>query len=79
MVDKADEKRKSGKPLEGAGAPDGNEIEITSRMIEVGVDVYLSHCPDTGSGDELDRAMVREIFAAMQAARPAPVHEARLS
>ena len=47
------------------------EIEVTAEMIEVGVRVYLEHCPDSGVGDRLDRKMIAEIFAGMTAARPA--------
>lgn len=39
--------------------------QITSTMIDAGVEVYLRHCPDTGFGDRVDRQMVREIFDAM--------------
>ncbi|MGA8690692.1 MAG: hypothetical protein WB662_12505 [Methyloceanibacter sp.] len=49
-----------------AGAPDQLEgVEITPKMIEAGVDVYLQHCPDTGAGDVLDCEMVKEIYLAM--------------
>jgi hypothetical protein len=44
----------------GTGAP--GEIEITPEMIEAGVSIYLGHCPDTGTGDVMDRKMIAEIF-----------------
>lgn len=40
--------------------------EVTPEMIDAGVASYLEWCPDSGCGDEVDRRMVADIFAAMQ-------------
>ncbi|MEA2976218.1 MAG: hypothetical protein QOF19_1738 [Alphaproteobacteria bacterium] len=55
----------SAHPYGGAGAP---EIEATTEMVDAGVEQFLRDYPETGTGDELDRRMVRRIFEAMTAA-----------
>lgn len=34
-------------------------------MIDAGVEQFLREYPETGTGDELDRRMVRRIYVAM--------------
>ena len=41
---------------------------ITPDMVDAGIKQFLRDYPETGTGDELDRRMVRRIFAAMAGA-----------
>jgi hypothetical protein len=45
--------------------------EITHEMIDAGIDVLLQHCPDTATGDAVDRLMVAEIYKAIAGQAPA--------
>ena len=46
------------------------QIEVTPEMIEAGIQVYLEWCPNSGTGDRVDRKMIVEIFGAMVCANP---------
>lgn len=49
---------------------------ITDAMIDAGMRVLLEHCPDSATGDAVDRLMLREIYKAMaslEAGREVPL------
>jgi hypothetical protein len=48
------------------GQADAESIEVTEEMIEAGLAVLVARCPDTATGDHLDREMVADIFVAME-------------
>jgi hypothetical protein len=43
--------------------------EIAPQMIEAGLDVLLRYCPDSATGDGVDKEMVGDIYAAMSSAQ----------
>jgi len=43
------------------------DVEITAAMIQVGVDEFRAHYPDTAVGDVLDRQMITAIYETMRA------------
>ena len=45
--------------------PNEKTSQITPEMIEAGLEVYLEWHPDTGTGDNVDRLTVKEIYEAM--------------